>query len=135
MGDQRRSSLLHHHSSEAEGSPHRGQDNGVLGTGTQDTVSGSRRATDAGKLRFEDQDEEALPEEVTGGEVPSPQRPDAALTWLDGGPEKDVDEGVSEMRWVCPAGAGAAGESSPPSMALGARVAPCVLVRDWVPRG
>ncbi|XP_045848337.1 testicular haploid expressed gene protein isoform X4 [Meles meles] len=97
MGDQRRSSLLHHHSSEAEGSPHRGQDNGVLGTGTQDTVSGSRRATDAGKLRFEGQDEDALPEEVTGGEVPSPQRPDAALTRLDGGPEKDVDEGVSEM--------------------------------------
>ncbi|XP_045848334.1 testicular haploid expressed gene protein isoform X2 [Meles meles] len=84
-------------SSEAEGSPHRGQDNGVLGTGTQDTVSGSRRATDAGKLRFEGQDEDALPEEVTGGEVPSPQRPDAALTRLDGGPEKDVDEGVSEM--------------------------------------
>ncbi|XP_004778202.2 testicular haploid expressed gene protein isoform X1 [Mustela putorius furo] len=97
MGDPRQSSLNHHHSSEAEGGPHRGQYNGVLGTGAQDMVSGSRRATDAGKLRFEDQEEEALPEEATGGEVPSPQKQDVALVPLDGGPEKDLDEGISEM--------------------------------------
>lgn len=109
MEDQRQSSLHRHHSWEAEGGPRRGQDNGVLGTGAQDTVSGSRRATDAGKLRFEDQEEEALPEEATGGEVPSPLKHDVVLRQLDGGPEKDTDEGVSEIRWVCPAGAGAVG--------------------------
>uniref|UniRef100_A0A8C7AAG9 Sperm microtubule associated protein 2 n=1 Tax=Neovison vison TaxID=452646 RepID=A0A8C7AAG9_NEOVI len=97
MEDQRQSSLHRHHSWEAEGGPRRGQDNGVLGTGAQDTVSGSRRATDAGKLRFEDQEEEALPEEATGGEVPSPLKHDVVLRQLDGGPEKDTDEGVSEI--------------------------------------
>ncbi|KAF3829701.1 hypothetical protein GH733_003965 [Mirounga leonina] len=96
MGDQWQSSLLNHHSSEAEGSPPRGQDYGVLGM--QGMVSGSRRTTDTGypddgKLRFEDQEGKTLPEEVTGEEVPSPRNPKVALRVL----EKDADEGVSEM--------------------------------------
>lgn len=112
MGDQWQSSLLNHHSSEAEGGPPRGQDYGVLGM--QGTVSRNRRTTDTGypddgKLRFEDQEGETLPEEVTGEEVPSPRNPKVALPQLDRVLEKDADEGVSEMRWACPAGVGAVG--------------------------
>ncbi|XP_004395562.1 PREDICTED: testicular haploid expressed gene protein [Odobenus rosmarus divergens] len=100
MGDQWQSSLLNHHSSEAGGSPHRGQDYGVLGM--QGTVSGSRQTTDTrypddGELRFEDQQEETLPEEVTGEEAPGPRNPKVALPQLDRVLEKDADEGVSEM--------------------------------------
>ncbi|XP_027441634.1 testicular haploid expressed gene protein isoform X2 [Zalophus californianus] len=100
MGDQWQSSLLNHHSSEAGGSPHRGRDYGVLGM--QGMVSGSRQATDTrypddGELRFEDQQEETLPEEVTGEEAPGPQNPKVALPQLDRVLEKDADEGIPEM--------------------------------------
>nr|XP_025717149.1 testicular haploid expressed gene protein isoform X4 [Callorhinus ursinus] len=100
MGDQWQSSLLNHHSSEAGGSPHRGRDYGVLGM--QGMVSGSRQATDTrypddGELRFEDQQEETLPEEVTGEEAPGPRNPKVALPQLDRVLEKDADDGIPEM--------------------------------------
>ncbi|XP_008709556.1 testicular haploid expressed gene protein [Ursus maritimus] len=102
MGDQWQSSPLNHRSSEAGGRPDGGRDNEVLGMGMQGMVSRSRRTTDTGhphdgELRFEDQEEETLPEEVTGEEVPSPRNPEVALEQLDRVLEKDAEEGVSEM--------------------------------------
>ncbi|XP_019659674.1 testicular haploid expressed gene protein isoform X2 [Ailuropoda melanoleuca] len=102
MGDQWQSSPLNHRSSEAGGRPDGGRDNEVPGMGMQGVVSRSRRTTDTGhphdgELRFEDQEEETLPEEVTGEEVPSPRNPEVALEQLDRVLEKDAEESVSEM--------------------------------------
>lgn len=134
MGDQWQSSPLNHRRSEAGGRPDGGRDNEVLGMGMQGMVSRSRRTTDTGhphdgELRFEDQEEETLPEEVTGEEVPSPRNPEVALEQLDRVLEKDAEEGVSEMRWACPAGVGAVkGEQQPHPGPGGGPVCPC---RGW----
>lgn len=124
MGDQWQSSPLNHRSSEAGGRPDGGRDNEVPGMGMQGVVSRSRRTTDTGhphdgELRFEDQEEETLPEEVTGEEVPSPRNPEVALEQLDRVLEKDAEESVSEMRWACPAGGGNEGGAAAPPQPRG----------------
>ncbi|XP_039103910.1 testicular haploid expressed gene protein isoform X2 [Hyaena hyaena] len=98
MGDHRQSLL---HSSEAGGRPHWGQDSdarGVQGAGS--SSGGTEAPTYLGdeELRFEDQEEETLPEEVTGEELPGPRAPEEALAQLERVPEKDAEEDIPEMR-------------------------------------
>ncbi|KAF0882055.1 THEG protein, partial [Crocuta crocuta] len=97
MGDHRQSLL---HSSEAEGRPHWGQDSDardVQGAGS--SRGGTEAPTYLGdeELRFEDQEEETLPEEVTGEELPGPRAPEEALAQLERVLEKDAEEDIPEM--------------------------------------
>lgn len=126
MGDHRQSLLRDQHSSEAEGRPDWEQDNDALGV--QSTVSGSQATEDATypddeELRFEDQEEEILPEEVTGEELPGSPVPEEALAQLERVLEKDLEEGIPEMRWAPRSGAcgwgrdTGWGESSSPTLA------------------
>lgn len=105
MGDYRQNLLNHRHSSEAEDSLGREQNDDPLGL--QNPVFESLRSTDLtnqdlddGELGFEDPEEEPPPEEVTEEELIDAQEPGEALPEVERAPEKDEDEGVTEMRWV-----------------------------------
>ncbi|KAK1342993.1 hypothetical protein QTO34_015762 [Cnephaeus nilssonii] len=78
MGDHRQNLLNHYHTSEAEESSERGQDDDPLGF--QNPVYESLRSTDLkyqdlgdGGLGFEDQEEDIPPEEVTEEELTDAQ--------------------------------------------------------------
>lgn len=114
MGDHRQSLL---HSSEAEGRPHWGQDSDardVQGAGS--SSGGTEAPTYLGdeELRFEDQEEETLPEEVTGEELPGPRAPEEALAQLERVLEKDAEEDIPEMRWACSGGRDSGGSAAAP---------------------
>ncbi|XP_040097504.1 testicular haploid expressed gene protein [Oryx dammah] len=103
MGDHQQNSFYNHHTSEAEDQPERGQDDVSLGL--QDTVYenvGSKdskfQGLDDGDLKLEDQEEEIPPEEVAGEESVDAQNPEEALLELERVLEKDMEEGVPEMR-------------------------------------
>lgn len=102
MGDYRQSLLNPYHTSKAEDSSGRGQKDDPLGF--QNPVYEGLRSTglkykdlDDGKLRFEDQEEETPPEEVTEEELADAQEPGEALQAVKRALEKD-EEGVTEMR-------------------------------------
>lgn len=105
MGDHRQNLLNHYHTSEAEESSERGQDDDPLGF--QNPVYESLRSTDLkyqdlgdGGLGFEDQEEDIPPEEVTEEELTDAQEPEKALPEVEKVREKDEEEGVTAMRWV-----------------------------------
>ncbi|XP_029773081.1 testicular haploid expressed gene protein isoform X6 [Suricata suricatta] len=95
MEDHRQSLFHSHRSSGAQGRPDWGQARdavGVQGAVTKDTAH-----LDEDELRFEDQEEETLPEEVTGEELPGPGAPEEALEQLERVLEKNAEEGIPEM--------------------------------------
>ncbi|XP_057566437.1 testicular haploid expressed gene protein isoform X7 [Hippopotamus amphibius kiboko] len=103
MGDRQQNSLYSHRTPEAEDGPERAQDGGTLGL--QGTVYESRGSRDPkhqdlgdGDLGLEDQEEETLPEVVTGEESVDTQNPEEALLELERVLEKDAEDGVPEMR-------------------------------------
>ncbi|XP_028015126.1 testicular haploid expressed gene protein isoform X2 [Eptesicus fuscus] len=102
MGDHRQNLLNHYHTSEAEESSERGQDDDPLGF--QNPVYESLRPTDLkyqdlgdGGLGFEDQEEDIPPEEVTEEELTDAQEPGKALPEVEKVREKDEEEGVTAM--------------------------------------
>ncbi|XP_057566431.1 testicular haploid expressed gene protein isoform X2 [Hippopotamus amphibius kiboko] len=102
MGDRQQNSLYSHRTPEAEDGPERAQDGGTLGL--QGTVYESRGSRDPkhqdlgdGDLGLEDQEEETLPEVVTGEESVDTQNPEEALLELERVLEKDAEDGVPEM--------------------------------------
>uniref|UniRef100_A0A452FN08 Sperm microtubule associated protein 2 n=1 Tax=Capra hircus TaxID=9925 RepID=A0A452FN08_CAPHI len=105
MGDHQQNSFYNHHTSEAEDQPERGQDDVLLGLqGTVYENVGSKdskfQGLDDGDLKLEDQEEEIPPEEVAGEESVDAQNPEEALLELERVLEKDMEEGVPEMRWL-----------------------------------
>lgn len=105
MGDHRQNLLNNYYTSEAEDNSERGQNYDPLGL--QNPVFESLRSTDLkyqdlddGGQRFEDQEEEIPPEEVTEEEFTDAQEPGKALPEVKRVQEKDDEEGVTEMRWV-----------------------------------
>lgn len=105
MGDQWQSSLYDHRTSEAEGRPERGQKDSAPGLPSPVYESRGSRDTkyqdpDDGQLGLEGQEEEIPPEEVTGEEFLGTKNPEEALPELEKVLEKDVEEGVPEMRCV-----------------------------------
>ncbi|XP_070649509.1 sperm microtubule associated protein 2 isoform X2 [Bos indicus] len=103
MGDHQQNSFYNHHTSEAEDQPEKGQDDVSLGLqGTIYENVGSKdpkfQGLDDRDLKLEDQEEEIPPEEVAGEESVDAQNPEEALLELERVLEKDVEEGVPEMR-------------------------------------
>lgn len=128
MGDYRQSLLNPYHTSKAEDSSGRGQEDDPLGL--QSPVYEGLRSTDLkyqdlddGKLGFEDQEEETPPEEVTEEELTDAQEPGEAFLAVERDLEKDEEEGVTEMRWVWGVGLRHWGESHIPTSTL----CPCGL--------
>uniref|UniRef100_A0AC11D1U7 Sperm microtubule associated protein 2 n=1 Tax=Ovis aries TaxID=9940 RepID=A0AC11D1U7_SHEEP len=103
MGDHQQNSFYNHHNSEAEDQPERGQDDVSLGLqGTVYENIGSKdskfQGLDDGDLKLEGQEEEIPPEEVAEEESVDAQNPEEALLELERVLEKDMEEGVPEMR-------------------------------------
>lgn len=105
MGDHQQNSFYNHHTSEAEDQPGRGQDDvslGLQGTVYENVESKDPKFQDLddGDLKLEDQEEEIPPEEVAEEESVDAQNPEEALLELERVLEKDMEEGVPEMRWA-----------------------------------
>ena len=105
MGDHQQNSFYNNHTSEAEDQPERGQDDvslGLQGTVHENVESKDPKfqGLDDGDLTLEDQEEEIPPEEVAEEESLDAQNPEEALLELESVLEKDMEEGVPEMRWA-----------------------------------
>ncbi|XP_070321336.1 sperm microtubule associated protein 2 isoform X3 [Odocoileus virginianus] len=103
MGDHQQNSFYDHHTLEAEDQPGRGQDDvslGLQGTVYENVESKDPKFQDLddGDLKLEDQEEEIPPEEVAEEESVDAQNPEEALLELERVLEKDMEEGMPEMR-------------------------------------
>lgn len=117
MGDPEQSLLYDQRDPEAEGRLETGQDSDGLGlpsAGYESLPSGGSAYQDLGdgKLGFEDQEEETLPEEVAGDEFLDAQDPGEAVPELERVLRRDEEDEAPETRCAC-AGGGGRGSSTP----------------------
>lgn len=117
MGDPEQSLLYDQRDPEAEGRLETGQDSDGLGlpsAGYESLPSGGSAYQDLGdgKLGFEDQEEETLPEEVAGDEFLDAQDPGEAVPELERVLRRDEEDEAPETRCAC-AGGGGRGSSAP----------------------